>query len=246
MNEPNSRLTTKLTMLALAVLNERSLAEDLRGLAALATRNLTRSTGASIALVVDGQPSTVAATDHIAPELDLVQYSCHEGPCITALAGRSVRVAFLAHDERFPHFAIGAADQRILSVMSIPIVHNDQTIGTLNVYSQTANAFDESDHNAAQLVAAEAANAIARSQLLTSATSVREQLQADYDEQAVISSAQDVLMALQDCSEDQAIRLLQNASSRNEEPLVVIATRILESVHLEPRAERRSSSSADG
>lgn len=245
MDEPDAQLATKLTMLAIAVLNERSLAADLQRLCVLATRHLAKSSGASVALLVDGKPSTVAVTDHIALELDLVQYNKDEGPCMTALAGRSIRVAFLPEDDRFPHFAIGAADQRIMSVLSTPIVYNDQTVGTLNVYSRHTNAFDDRDHDTAQLVAAEAANAIAKSQLLTSATTVKEQLQADYDEEVLIASARSVIMALQDCSADQATRLLQNASSSNDEPLVVIASRILESTHSEDLEVRTSGQPED-
>jgi len=238
MDRSDAQLTNKLTMLALAVLTEWSLADDLQRLSELVTRHLVRSSGASVALLIDGKPSTVAATDHVALELDLVQYNTDEGPCLAALAGRSIRVAFLPEDERFPHFAIGAADQRIKSVLSTPIVYNDETVGTLNVYSRHAKAFDDSDHDTAQLVAAEAAIAIARSQLLTTATALREQLQADYDENVLISSAQGVVMALQECSADQAMRLLQNASNSNDEPLIVVASRILDSAQAEHLADR--------
>ena len=107
--DQRAELTTTLTLLALAVLRERSLADDLQRLTQMTTRHLVRSSGASIALLIDGKPSTVAISDHVALEVDLVQYNTEEGPCITALAGNAIRVGCLRDDERFPHFAVGAA-----------------------------------------------------------------------------------------------------------------------------------------
>ncbi|HEX3087762.1 MAG TPA: GAF and ANTAR domain-containing protein [Ilumatobacteraceae bacterium] len=230
MDQPDSELTSTLTLLALAVLTERSLTDDLQRLLKVAMHQFESSSGGSIALLVDGKPSTVAVTDHVALELDLAQYHNDEGPCLTALGGRSVRVAHLPEDERFPHFAIGAADQRIHSVLSTPIHYNDQVIGTLNLYSRQTDAFDDNDEAIALLVAVQAANAIAKSELLTSATSVRDQLQAQYDDRTLISRAQGVLMAVQECSTAQALRLMHSAANENMESLVVIATRILDAV----------------
>jgi GAF domain-containing protein len=229
MDERSKELTTTLTLLALAVLKQRSLADDLQRLSRLVTQHLVNSSGASIALLIDGQPSTVAITDHIALELDLVQYSNNEGPCITALAGSTIRVAFLPEDERFPHFAIGAADQRIASVLSTPIRYDDATIGTLNIYSRKADAFDQHDRDTAALVCAEAAHAIAKSALFSAAKSVRDQLQVEYDERSLIASAEGLLVALQSCSAEQASTLIQNAADANAEPLIVTAQRILAS-----------------
>ncbi|MEP7201172.1 MAG: GAF domain-containing protein [Ilumatobacteraceae bacterium] len=228
MENRNPELTTTLTLLALAVLKERSLADDLQRLVRLATHHLRTSSGASIALLIDGQPSTVAITDHVALELDLTQYNVDEGPCITALAGRAIRVGYLSEDERFPHFAAGAADQRVLSVLSTPITYDDAVIGTLNVYSRQADAFDDNDQNTADLVCAEAANAIARSEIFSAAKTIRSQLQAEYDERSLVACAQGVLVALQDCSTDQAFRLIRNAADANAEALLVTAQRILD------------------
>ena len=59
-------------------------------------------------------------TDRVALQMDLVQYDNNEGPCITALTGETIRIGFAPTDQRFPHFAVGAADRRVLSVLSTP------------------------------------------------------------------------------------------------------------------------------
>lgn len=221
-------LAIALTQLAVAVLREKSLTEDLERLARLTTKLIPVSSSASIALLIDGKPTTVAVTDHVAFELDLVQYDNAEGPCISALDGGEVRVAFLAEDERFPHFAVGAADLRVNSVLSLPIFSHDEVIGTLNIYSREPDAFSDIDRQTAAIVAASAAGAIAKTELLTSVRSVREQLQTEVDERTLVARAAGVLIALEQCSAEQANALIRNAASANVEALIDTASRILE------------------
>ena len=165
----------------------------------------------SIAILVDGQPTTTAVTDHLAFELDLAQYDAGEGPCLTALGGQTVRFAVLDESERFPHFAIGAADRRIRSVLSTPIRHDDDIIGTLNLYSRQPDGFDEQAQRVADVTAAEAGTAIKTSRIYEQARQRRDELQAVHDEEAEISQAQGALMAVQLCSAEQAIGLLAHA-----------------------------------
>jgi GAF domain-containing protein len=223
-------LRRALTELAMAVLTEHSLRGDLERLVRLATKLLPNASGATIALLIEGLPTTVAVSDHVAFELDLVQYNAEEGPCLTALHSGTVRIAFLPEDERFPHFAIGAADQRIKSVLSIPIRHGDRTIGTLNVYSRVEHAFDAASEETGSVIGAEAANAIAKSELLASATDLRERLQFEYDADAMIARAEGILMALESCNQEQARGLIQNAADANQESMLQTAERILNQI----------------
>jgi hypothetical protein len=93
-------------------------------------------------MIVEGRPTTAAASDRFAFELDLVQYDHGEGPCVTALGGQTVRVGFIPNDERWPHFAIGPADRRVQSVLSVPAPESGPVAASLNVYSRKAEAFD--------------------------------------------------------------------------------------------------------
>jgi GAF domain-containing protein len=216
-----------LTQLAVAVLREKSLTEDLARLAELTAGVIRPSTAVSIALLVDGRPTTVAVSDHVALELDLVQHNGDEGPCIAALAGSPVRVGFLTADERFPHFAIGAADQRIQSVLSVPIRYEDEVIGTMNIYSRAVDAFSDEDVRMAAVIATTVASAIAKTELLTTVRAIREQLQADVDEATMLARAQGVLMAIEECSANQADALIRSIADQNTESLIDAATRII-------------------
>ncbi|MCU1504076.1 MAG: hypothetical protein JWM12_3430, partial [Ilumatobacteraceae bacterium] len=224
------RLGDVLADVALLVLTDRSLKADLERLIRVACKVIPNCSAASVAMLVDGEPTTVAVNDRVAMELDLVQYDHGEGPCIACLGGQAIRVAYLPSDERFPHFAVGAADRRVLSVLSTPARGDGVVIGSLNIYSRLIDAFDDEDEAVALVFAAQVANAIARSTILRNARTTRELLQQQYDEAAVVSMAQGVVMAVQECSAAQAATLIRSAAHTNEEQLITTAERILHAV----------------
>jgi GAF domain-containing protein len=230
MDDGESRLAEALSELALTALSERSLKADLERLARLACRLVTDCSGASVSMTVDGSPSTVAVTDHIALQLDMVQYDHLEGPCIAALGGDAVRIGFVPKDERFPHFAVGAADRRVLSVLSTPAIDHGDVVGSLNIYSRRADAFTAADQDVALVISSEIAHALVRSTVLAKARDIRDRLQEDFDRDIVISRAEGVVMAVYDCSAAQASDLIRRAAADNAENLVATATRILSTV----------------
>jgi GAF domain-containing protein len=226
--EPDpDELAATLSRLAAVVLREKTLADDLSRLTRLTMKLLEPATGISIALLVDGQPTSAAASDRVAIELDLIQNAEEEGPCILALDGRSVRVALLATDERFPHFAIGAADRRIQSVLSMPIFSEGGVIGTMNIYSRDADAFDDEDEAMSAVIATAAASAIEKSRLLADVHAVRDRLQVEFDDAALINCARGVLMGFEQCSAEQADALLDHAARATPEALIEVAKRVL-------------------
>jgi GAF domain-containing protein len=229
----SERLAALLARLAEALLTDRALKDDLDRLVRVVCRLLPECSGASVSMLVEGEPTTVAVTDRVAMQLDLAQYDHGEGPCISALGGETVRIGFIPQHERFPHFAIGAADQRVLSVLSTPAIDHGAVVGSLNLYSRTANAFDPHARDTARIFAAEIATALIRSVVLTSATNVRDQLQIEYDTSTLVARAQGALMAMNDCSVAQAVELLDRASAANDEDVVRTAERVLASVHQE-------------
>ena len=225
-----AELQDVLAALALALFTERTLKADLERLARLSCQLIPGCSSGSVALLIDGDPTTVAVSDHVAFELDVVQYEQSEGPCLAALGGRMVRVGVLAADERFPHFAVGAADQRIASVLSTPIHHEGAVVGTLNLYSQETHGFDERAEDVARVITAEAANAIVRSEVYATAHELRQRLQRSHDEAVQVAAAEDVLVALHGCSDEQARGLLEHATAATGDRLVDVARRILHTV----------------
>jgi len=98
-----------------------------------------------------------------------VQYEADDGPCVAALGGEMIRIGYIPADERFPHFAGGAGDQRVQSVLSTPAIDRGQVVGSLNVYSRQRDAFDDRARGTTLVMAAEVAHAVVRSVTLSTA-----------------------------------------------------------------------------
>src|ERR1700761_616249 len=86
---------------------------------------------------------TPAATHKWPVLLDEIQQRHREGPCLTAAwEEKTIHVADLETDERFPLYARDALEQTpIKSVMAFQLWVAGETMGALNVYAETANAF---------------------------------------------------------------------------------------------------------
>lgn len=226
----STRLTALLVQLGSALLTDRELGGDLDRITRLTTRLLPQSSGASVTMLVSGEPTTMATTDRVTFEVDLVQYDVDEGPCLTALGGQAVRIGFLEHDEQFPHFAVRTADTRVRSVISTPAFDHGVLVGSLNAYSNEVDAFDDSDGDVCEILSSEVANAIFKSVTMRRAARLRDELQEHYDERTVVARAAGVLMAIEDCSAAQATRLIHRAASEHGERLIATAERILANV----------------
>jgi GAF domain-containing protein len=221
------RLSTVLADLAVALLRQTTLKADLERLVRLATNLINGCCGASVSMIVEGEPTTVAVTDRVSLEIDLVQYDGGVGPCVVSLGGEMIRIGYIPADERFPHFAAGAADRRVLSSLSVPAIDHGTVVGSLNLYSRQPDAFDGEPQNTALVIAAEVANAVAKSALLRTAQTTRDELQEQHDESALVSMAKGVMIAVHECSEAAAENLLRNAADHNGEALIRTAERIL-------------------
>jgi GAF domain-containing protein len=233
-NDLTGRLMEAMASLSASLLSERSLKEDLDRLLKLTCQLIPVCAGVSVGLLVEGAPTTVAESDRLALELDLVQYDEGEGPCLLALNGHTVRVGIVASDDRFPHFAVGAADRRVQSVLSLPVSYQDTVVGTINIYAREPDAFGLDDEDVATVFAAEAGALIHGSRLYDKARRSIDRLQHEHEDQTQVSRAQGVLMTLEACTAEQALGLIRNAAAANAEPIVRAAERILEAVRAVP------------
>jgi len=225
--DDDERLTDVLIRLGSALLKDTTLKADLERLCRATCRLINDCSGASVTMLIEGETQTVAVTDRVSFELDIAQYEGGDGPCIAAFGGEAVRIGYIPADDRFPHFAKGAADRRVHSVLSTPAIDHGIVVGSLNLYSHAADAFDHDDTNTALIMAAEIAQALVKSTVLTKARSIRDQLQQHHDETMLVTRAQGVVMAIQECSAAQAQDLIRNAANANAEPIINTAERIL-------------------
>src|SRR5215204_3837660 len=89
------------------------------------------------------QIDTPAATHKWPILLDKIQQRHLEGPCLTAAwEEKTIHVRDLETEKRFPNYTRDAlAETPIRSIMAFQMFIAGQTIGALNVYSETADAF---------------------------------------------------------------------------------------------------------
>ncbi|WP_244276996.1 GAF and ANTAR domain-containing protein [Geodermatophilus obscurus] len=180
----------------------------------LASTVLPGNPEASVTLVVREHPSTVVATGLLAVDLDEGQYECGSGPCLHAAVTRQIAdVPDTRSETRWPDYARRAAGSGALSSLSVPLVIDaPQVSGSLNLYAQRPNGFDEGSRSTATrfgLYAALAAGTLSR---YRRAVERADRLEVTFASRAVIEQARGMLMERHGVTPDGAFRILARAS----------------------------------
>jgi hypothetical protein len=117
-------------------------------LAAACVRSLPVS-GVGLALMTEEGPAgTIAATDGAAMELEELQFTLGEGPCVDASqTGRPVLQPDLARTAplRWPAFAEGALDAGVRAVFALPLRVGAIRVGVLDLYRDRAGPLSTED-----------------------------------------------------------------------------------------------------
>ena len=164
------------------------------------------------------------ATDQRVTEIDELQYSLNEGPCLTAYLERTVvMVEDTRTDQRFPQWSPTASELGVAAIISAPIVAGDDCLGAMTVYSEVAGAFKEKAQRILPLFAAQAAVMLANVQALEKAERVSEQLREALLSRDEISTAKGILMAQDSLSDQEALRMLVSVASRENRTLRDVA-----------------------
>lgn len=198
---------------------ERTLQAKLQSVVAIAKRTVLNCDAAGLTLNIDGEPTTGAASDRLAVEIDLVQYETGQGPCLAAIdGGKMIRIDILERDSRFSRFAPGALAMDINSVLSLPLPAGDRVVGALNLYSRLPNVFDARAEQVALPLAEYATEIIATSALYAYSLHMVEGLVESMEDQAMITEAIGILSTTEFPTGEGAIerlRALALASGRS-------------------------------
>lgn len=136
----------------------------LQRVADTALQVINRCDSASVSLAEEGQVSTWASTDDAAERVDQHQYGTDEGPCLDAIrTGDANFVDSLDCDERWPQFSPRAVDEGMVSLYSLPLKVEEETVGALNLYSRS-KPFAYHDLQAAEALAEQAAVTLTNAQ----------------------------------------------------------------------------------
>jgi len=196
--------------------------------AGYAVRVIPGADGAGLTLLEEGRSDTIVATAPFVREVDDVQYSIGEGPCISAAAeARTVRSGSIGGDPRWRRFGGRIARLGVHSVVSLPLISPQGVVGAMNVYAHAKDAFDERAAELGELFAAPAAIAVQNAQILAQTRRVVVQLQSALDTRMVVERAVGILMSRSGVDEDEALQRLRALSQHEHTKLVAVAQGIV-------------------
>lgn len=182
---------------------------------------------AGVSLARRSSIETVASTGPVVDRLDRVQYELQEGPCLDAIRlGGAVAAADLRIDGRWPRFAPYAVKNGVLSQLGIEIFHDGSTVGGLNLYAETPNAFDETTQHAATIFAVPAGLALKKTMTVTGLTTALQSRQ-------LIGQAVGITMQRYRVDERTAFGYLVRISQHSNIKLRDVARRIVDDLTAE-------------
>ena len=218
--------------LSKVVLVDRTLAEVLTDITAIAARSIPGAEASSITLLRADKAFTAAHSGEMALAADELQYEDGYGPCMdSGRGGVLLRVDDMRMEERWPEYvAHVVATTPVLSSLSIPLPYQGSSIGALNNYSAEPGAFASPESlrassDVAEVIAVAVANADAHARLFDQAHNMRVAMES----RATIEQAKGVLMAQRHIDADQAFEILREASQRYNRKLRDIAFGIVQS-----------------
>lgn len=218
-----------------ALYSARTVKETLQRIVNFSVGTIDGCSGAGISFVQEGEIVTPVWTEQQVLEVDLMQYTTGQGPCLDAIAKRdSFYAEDLLTDPRWPTFGPMAAEAGMRSLLSF-CLFGEATLGALNLYAQIPHAFDPTDRAKGLIFATHAGVALAAAGQLedmTRALGVEvkrlKDLQGALASRQLIGRAEGILMQRELITADQAFDLLRRASQHLNTKLREVAQYVVD------------------
>jgi GAF domain-containing protein len=165
---------------------------------------------------------TGAASDEVVRLGDAAQYEVAEGPCLQAMGdGTSYLVHDTVADPRWPRWSEQVESLGLRSVIGVRLFDDGETLGALNLYSSTPEAFTAADVEIAEVYAVHAAAALGRARQEL-------HLRRAIESRHLVGLAQGILMERFGIDEDKAFAVLRRYSQEHNTKLRAVAERLIE------------------
>ncbi|MFF6783142.1 ANTAR domain-containing protein [Streptomyces sp. NPDC012510] len=212
--------------LARDLLAQQSVDATLERITVSATELVEGCDAAGVLVLHGRKVRTLAPTDQLVVDSDLLQERLGEGPCFDAAVGsrgeQVFRIADLtAQPPRWPSYAPRAKRLGVGSMMGFLLFTEDEDLGALNLYSHEPGAFTEVSELAGWLLASHAAVAF-------SSARTHAQLEQAVATRHVIGEAMGILMGSHHLTETEAFDVLRRFSQENNIKLREVARRVCE------------------
>jgi len=146
--------------------------------------------------------------------------------CVRAAREQTViYVGDTAHDARWPEFGARAAALGVHSMLCVALSVDENCLGTLSLYSEATEAFNEHDVQLTQLYATHAALALSDAQRTS-------QLVGALKNRDLIGQAKGILMERLRVTPDEAFHSLSAASQAANRKLIAVAQHLVDTGEL--------------
>lgn len=181
---------------------------------------------ASLMIRRDDACITAAVSDPVAHTIDKLELALGCGPCIDAIEEETTQMATdLATEGRWPALAARVvAETPVRGAMSIQLPVDRGNVGALNLFSDVADAFDETSVEWASVLAAFATVAINAAAHGEDAAGLRQGLASN----RAIGKAIGMLMVLNDVSDEDAFNILRRTSQDSNVKIADIAVEFIQ------------------
>jgi hypothetical protein len=190
--------------------------------AATAVAAIPYADAVSITVLSWPDARTAASTHERALELDQLQYASGRGPCLEAASQRTpVRAVLGEEHQRWPEFVDAAQRLGIHASLSVPLLidrlaEEQELVGSLHIYSETASAFDPFDAQLMRLYTAAAGQAISNAGRWQHSRETVTQFEKALLSRSDIDMAKGALIALHGCEPGEAFAKLVDESQTTQ------------------------------
>jgi GAF domain-containing protein len=220
-------LAGRIVELSRQLLKQPTVDDVLRDVVRLAMQNVNGCEHAGAAVLENGKPVPRACSGAFAQRLDVAQCENTEGPCVDAMSVRDlVQCPDIAQETRWPRFRPVAADAGLGSVLSAPLVFDDEVVGSMNLYNERPNGFTAADPQFVMLFAFESAMAFGLARANERSLEHARQLEQALISRDVIGQAKGIIMERQRVTAEEAFDLLRRASQHRNVKLRDLAEQV--------------------
>ncbi|MGX9787967.1 GAF and ANTAR domain-containing protein [Mycobacterium sp. MMS18-G62] len=169
-----------------------------------------------------GKFESLAGTTDLPYELDELQVTFNEGPCMqAALDDTIVRTDDFRNESRWPAYSQAVVEIGVLSGLSFKLYTAERTAGALNLFGFTPNVWNAEAETIGSVLAAHAAAAILASRQ-------GEQLESALSTRDRIGQAKGIIMERYGVDDVRAFEMLRQLSQDSNTRLIDIAQRVID------------------
>jgi transcriptional regulator with GAF, ATPase, and Fis domain len=181
---------------------------------------------ASVLMRRDNDYVTVAASDQIARQVDFLERTTGDGPCLDAIEDDAPQVEpDLTTSTSWPRLAPRViAETPVRGAMGFRILVDRRKVGALNLFSDAANQFDTVSAERAIILAAFASVALNAAISGENVDTLRHGLESNRE----IGRAVGMLMLLKDATEQEAFETLRHLSQEMNIKVAEVARAVVE------------------